>query len=61
MNSGSYVDPKFPSSEDYGQAGYLPHGDYYNQHIQAGIQVHVILSRILEYLYQSWAHAKIVN
>ena len=50
MNSGSYVDPKFPSSEDYGQAGYLPHGDYYNQHIQAGIQVHVILSRILEYL-----------
>jgi hypothetical protein len=28
------VDPKFPSSEDYSQAGYIPHGDYYNQHLQ---------------------------
>ena len=35
MNSGSYVDPKFPTSEEYSQSSYIPHSEYYNQHIQA--------------------------
>ena len=36
MNSGSYADPKFPASEEYSQASYIPHGsDYYSQHVQA--------------------------
>ena len=37
MNSaGTYAaDPKFPSSEEYSQGSYIPHSDYYNQHIQA--------------------------
>nr|ABD46727.1 homeobox protein deformed [Endeis spinosa] len=34
MNSGSYVDPKFPPSEEYSQNSYIPsHGtDYYGHH-----------------------------
>ena len=38
MNStGTYgsADPKFPSSDEYSQGSYIPHSDYYNQHIQA--------------------------
>lgn len=42
MNSGAYgsSDPKFPSSEDYSQSSYIPHSDYYNQHMQAAAAQH---------------------
>ena len=29
MNSGPYVDPKFPPSEEYSQGSYIPHSEYY--------------------------------
>lgn len=31
MNSGTYVDPKFPPSEEYNQSSYIPATDYYHQ------------------------------
>ena len=42
MNSGTYgsTDPKFPSTEEYSQASYIPHSDYYNQHMQAAAAQH---------------------
>lgn len=40
MNSGTYMDPKFLTGEDYAQSNYVHHsaGDYYSHQAAAAMQ-----------------------